>query len=198
MEEHRNQTRRIKNALSGAQRVRCPAHSSVSTASFSKDRRTRLRRRRAQSHAPQSKRWAAERNMSSERNLCQYQRHERRGANRVLASEVGAVCSIPSQLRSHHAAILRNITVVSSVVVPSLGAQLRSSPHQRAACISTQTSLPCSRIAVQSHTSSSRPSAPGQSGPLPNKRFVPTANRLAPVGPRAVGAAAAQPQRWAI
>jgi hypothetical protein len=73
------------------------------------------------------------------------------------------------------------------------GAQLRSSLHRKVACIRAGSSNACRRIAVQSHCWSRRPSVPVQSGPSPNKRLVPTANRRAPVGPRARGAAAAQP-----
>ena len=143
-------------------------------------------------------RWAAESNMGSERNRSRHQRDEHRGANIVRAWSIAAVCNIASQLRSPRAAVLRNVTVAPSVAAPSLGAQLRSSAHQKVTCISTQTSLPCSRIAVESQASSSRPSASVQSGSLPNNRLVPTANRLAPVGShRACAAPAAQPQRWA-
>jgi hypothetical protein len=65
VEEHRNQSRRIQNALGGIQCGRCPARSSVSTAGLNKDRRTKLRRRRAQTHAPQSRRWAQMKQLSS-------------------------------------------------------------------------------------------------------------------------------------
>jgi hypothetical protein len=133
--------------------------------------------------------------MSSERNGSCEQHQERSGANSMPASNVAVVNDIASQLRSDCSVILRIITVAPTVVVPSLGAQPRSPVHQKVARISNESSLPCARIVVQSQASSSRPSAPGESVPLPNKRFVPTANRLAPVGPRAVGAAAAQPQR---
>jgi hypothetical protein len=188
-EEHRNSERQNQSALVV---VRINAvRSSSSTAGFSEDCRTRLRRRRAKTHAPQSERWAAESNMSWEQNRSRYQQHGLNGAKAVAPSSIGAVCSIASQLRSSRGNQRRRIAVAPSVVVPSLGAQLRSA--SQSALIGLRIIVPCSHIAAQSQTSSSRPSAPGESGPLPNKRFVPTANRLAPVGPRAVGAAAAQP-----
>jgi hypothetical protein len=150
--------------------------------------------RRAKTHAREWRRWAAESNMSSEQNRSRYQQHRLNGAKAVAPSSIGAVCSIASQLRSSRGNQRRRIAVAPSVVVPSLGAQLRSA--SQSALIGLRIIVPCSHIAAQSQTSSSRPSAPGESVPLPNKRFVLTANRLAPVGPRAVGAAAAQPQRW--
>jgi hypothetical protein len=120
--------------------------------------------------AAQRGRWAAEGNMSSERNRNRHQRHENRGANIAPALSIAAVYDVASQLRSTRAAFRRRIAVVPPVVVPSLGAQLRSSPHQKVACIKAQRALPCSRIAVLSQASWSRPSASVQSGSLPNKR----------------------------
>ena len=76
-----------------------------------------------------------------------------------------------------------------------LGAQLRSSSRRKGACIGGFNIAAQRSIAVKSLCLSSRPSVPAQSGPLSNNRFVPTANRRAPVGPRARGAAAAQPER---
>jgi hypothetical protein len=60
MEKHRNQSRRNLNTLSIMSSAVAAAPSSSMTAGLSKDYRTKLRRRRARSHAPQSRRWIAE------------------------------------------------------------------------------------------------------------------------------------------
>ena len=74
-------------------------------------------------------------------------------------------------------------------------AQLRSSSRRTA---DTSSFITLRRIAVESLPPSPRPSVPVQCGPLSNKRLVPTANSLSPVGPRAAcGAAASEPRRWA-
>ena len=149
--------------------------------------------RSAAAPAAQPRRWAAESNMSSERNRSRYQRHEREGASGVVASCIGAVCSSASQLRPASLATRRMSRVAPSVVVPWLGAQLRSSAQ--GAHINSRHAVPCSRIASLSQPVWSRRGISVRACPLPNKRFVLTAQRLAPFGPRSAAAPAAQPGR---
>jgi hypothetical protein len=143
--------------------------------------------------AAYARRWAAESNMSSERNRSRYQQQKHDGANYLAASSIGAVCSSASQLRLAALAIRRMLRVAPSVVVPLLGAQLRLSAQ--GTCLKSRSSAPRSRIASRSQTSSSRLSVPVLSCTLPNKRLELTAQRLAPLGPRSAAAPAAQPQR---
>jgi hypothetical protein len=149
--------------------------------------------RREDAAPAERQRWAAESNMSSERNPSRYQQHNREGANDAAASSIGAVCSSASQFRPAALATRHMSRVAPSVVVPSLGAQLRSSPQ--GACISSRRSVPCSHIASRSPASSTRRSVSVQGCPLPNKRFELTAQRLAPLGSRSAAAPAAQPER---
>jgi hypothetical protein len=130
------------------------------------------RKRPSRLLAAHAGRWASQSNMSSESNHRLYQLPEPWGANCTPASAVVAVCRTASQLRLCRAPILRSKAVASSVVVPSLGAQLRSSSHRRGGAASSFAAYRCS--VVRSESPRLLQARRCRSGGLPNKSLVPT------------------------
>jgi hypothetical protein len=123
------------------------------------------------------------------------------GHQHLGAGSATSVIAFPGRdVMSHSASRSASASAESAPVTVGqaalFGAQLHlSSP--RNACTSVASSrISHRRIAVKSPRSSSRPSVPVQSFPLSNNRLVPTTQRYAPLGPRAVGAVAAQPKRY--
>jgi hypothetical protein len=128
--------------------------------------------------AAHSRRWASQSNMRLESNHRLYQLPEHWGANCAPASAVVAVCCTASQLRSFCAPALRNRAVGSSVVVPLLGAQLRSPSRRRGRVASSFAACRCS--VVRSEGLRSLQARRCRSARLPNKSLVPTPGTSAP------------------
>jgi hypothetical protein len=131
--------------------------------------------------------------MSSESNHDLHPFPKRRGARCTPASTVVAVGRIASQLRLCRAPFLRSSTVAFSVVVPSLGAQLRSSSHRRGRVASSFEACRCSVVRTQ--IAGSLQARRCRSAGLPNKSLVPTPVTNAPLLSSSRGAA--QLRRWA-
>ena len=123
-------------------------------------------------------RWASQSNMSSELNHSLYCLPKHWGANSAAASEFIALCGSAPQLRSSQAAVLRRYPVTDSVVVPSPGAQLRSSSRRSGGIASAFASRRCAVVRSEG------PVASGVrlcwSARLPNKSLVPTPVTNAP------------------
>ena len=137
------------------------------------------RSRRAKTHAAERGRWASKSNMSSERNRHLNQRHECMCANNVTASRALAICSSASQLCSSTLVSLNSIAVGVAVLVPSLGAQLRSSAR-RSTCADSSSAIHV-RSVVRLETSAQFLAHRCRSAALPNKSLVPTPVSSAPL-----------------
>jgi hypothetical protein len=147
--------------------------------------------------AAHRRRWteAAEMKMNSELHHSGQSDHPHRGAG-----SAASVIALSGRIIARHFACRSMPPAAESAPVTfgqaaSLGAQLCSSSRQSARASVSSSRVTSRRIEVESLRASSRQSVPVQSGPLSNKRLVPTTQRYAPLGPRAVGAVAAQPKR---
>jgi hypothetical protein len=109
--------------------------------------------------------------MNSKPHRARYAAHRRRVAGAATSVIVLPGRSYASHFASRADAPSNESAHVECSVVPSFTAQLRSASSQNVARIRAFKRVPRRRIAVQSPPTSSFPSVPVQSSPLPNKRL---------------------------
>src|SRR5512138_1922661 len=122
---------------------------------------------------------------------------QRWGAGLVAVVIGSASRTVVSRLRSSSTQLSRRSASSRISRVPSFRAQLRLAQHRRVELRVMSPLAALSNIAVASSSSLFHHRLQNRCCPLPNKALVPTAKRLAPFGPRAVSAAAAQRRRYA-
>src|SRR5512138_3692194 len=122
---------------------------------------------------------------------------QRRGAEVVAAVIGSASRTVASRLRSLWQHSSTKPASAKRSRVASFRAQLWLARRQKGELRVMSSPAAPSNVAVASSTALFHHRLQFRCCPLPNKALVPTAKRLAPFGPRAVRAAAAQRRRYA-